>query len=161
MGVRPKQGKMRFWAIRHGTCLEGQSERQERRSEYKVIMHKSIFLLLILAPATVACAGSLPPPTQRLADAQSAERSARELGANDQPAAQLSLELAQDQISKAQVAMEQGDNERANSLLLRAQADAELAVAQARETGAKVEKQEAIEEKKEQDQMNAIQGAVK
>ena len=73
-------------------------------------MQNSIRLLLITAPLIGACAGSFPPPTQRLADAQSAERSAREVGANDAPAAQLSLKLAQDQIGMAQKAMVEGDN---------------------------------------------------
>src|SRR5258708_213343 len=45
----------------------------------------------------VGCAASLPPPTQRLADAQSAQRSAQELGAVNQPEAQLHLRLAAEQ----------------------------------------------------------------
>lgn len=124
-------------------------------------MHKSIYLLLILAPTSLACAGSIPPPTQRLADAQSAERSARELGADRDPAAQLSLELAQKQISQAQKAMADGDNERAKALLLRAQADAELALAQAREKNARLAQEEAREDAKTQEAINAARGAVK
>lgn len=103
----------------------------------------------------------MPPPTQRMADAQSAARSARELGANSVPAAQLSLKLADEQISDAKVAMADGDNERADSLLIRAKADAELSLAQARETGAQVNVAEAVEESTEQKEMNVGQGAVK
>lgn len=63
-------------------------------------MNKSIVAVLVMAPFAWACGGSFPPPTQRLADAQSAERSAIELGANNEPGAQLSLRLAQEQIAQ-------------------------------------------------------------
>jgi Domain of unknown function (DUF4398) len=124
-------------------------------------MHKSTFSILIIAPFVWACGATFPPPTQRMADAQSAERSARELGANSVPAAQLSLKLAQTQISQAETAMTDGDNERADTLLIRAQADAELALAQARERVARVDTQEAVEDSAEQKATNAGQGAVK
>lgn len=124
-------------------------------------MHKSIFSLVIVIPFVSACGGSIPPPTQRMADAQSAERSARELGANSVPAAQLSLTLAQEQIAQGKKAMADDENERADGLLKRAKADAELAIAQARETGAKVGTQEAVKDSAAQQTTNAVQGAVK
>jgi hypothetical protein len=118
--------------------------------------------ILSVAPLLwTSCGGSIPPPTQRLADAQAAERSARELGADKEPAAQLSLKLAQDQIALAQAAMKEDENERAESLLLRAKADAELAIAQARERTAKIEGQEAINAAAAQKATNALHGAVK
>lgn len=103
----------------------------------------------------------MPPPTERLADAQSAERSARELGANDVPAAQLSLKLAEEQTAQAQKAVADGNNERADGLLLRAKADAELAIAEAREKGADVNGQRAVQAADAQKSTNAVQGAVK
>jgi hypothetical protein len=124
-------------------------------------MQNSTLLLLVMTPLFGACAGSFPAPTQRLADAQSAERSAREVGANDAPAAQLSLKLAHDQIDQAQKAMGQGENERADSLLIRAKMDGELALAQAREKTARGDHQEAITDSAEQKATNAGQGAVK
>ena len=124
-------------------------------------MQNPILLLLVTVPLVGACAGSFPPPTQRLADAQSAERSAREVGANDAPAAQLSLKLAQDQIGQAQKAMVNGDNEQADSLLIRAKMDGELALAQAREKTARVGHQEAAADSAEQKTTNAVQGAIK
>lgn len=117
--------------------------------------------LLLVTALLGACGGSFPPPTQRLADAQSAERSAREVGANDAPAAQLSLKLAQDQIAQAQKAMGNGENERADSLLIRAKMDGELALAQAREKTATVDHHEAVSDSAEQKATNAGQGAVK
>ncbi len=124
-------------------------------------MYKSLFSLVMIGPLLGACGASLPPPTQRLADAQSATRSARELGANSEPAAQLSLKLADEQISQAQQAIANGDNKRAESLLVRAKADAELAVAQAREKGANVAGQVAVDNSAAQNATNIDQGAVK
>lgn len=121
-------------------------------------MRQSIILVL-LAPLVWACGGGFPQPTERLADAQAAERSARELGADKEPASQLSLKLAQDQIAAAEKAIADDEYERADSLLVRAKADAELALAQAREHGARSEKQEAIEESADQKSTNVTQGA--
>jgi hypothetical protein len=127
------------------------------------IMGKTIFSIVMAAAPLVwgACGGSIPPPTQRMADAQSAERSARELGANRIPSAQLALKLAQDQIADAKNAMADDENERADSLLIRAKADAELALALTRETGASAGVAEAVEESNEQKDTNVGQGAVK
>jgi hypothetical protein len=124
-------------------------------------MHKSILLLAIVAPLLGACGASMPPPTQQMANAQSAERSARELGANNEPNAQLALRLSQEQIATAQKAMNDGDNKRATSLLTRAKADAELAVALARETGAIADVQRAVDDSAAQKATNVGQGAVK
>lgn len=107
------------------------------------------------------CAGSIPPPTQRLADAQSVERSAREVGANQSPAGRLSLKNTQDQIARAQAAMAAGDNREAEALLRRAQADGELALAQARETMAHTDRQKATEDAADQKATNVGQGAIK
>jgi hypothetical protein len=135
---------------------------RQRRGHWSNIMQKSISLLLLLtAPLAVACAASFPPPTQRLADAQSSAQSAREVGANSAPAAQLSLKLAQDQITLAQKAMTNGDNERADALLIRAKADGDLALAQTREGIARVDTKEAVQDSAEQKVTNAGQGAVK
>ena len=123
-------------------------------------MQQSFISILLILPFAWACASTLPP-TQRLADAQAVERSARELGANDAPAAQLSLKNTQDQIGQAQKAMADGENERADSLLIRAQADGELALAQAREKAAHANKSEAVQDSAEQKATNAGQGAVK
>jgi hypothetical protein len=124
-------------------------------------MNQSISSLILLTPFLWACGATFPPPTQRMADAQAAERSATELGANNEPGAKLSLKLAQDQIALAQKAITDGDNQRADSLLIRAKADAELSVVQAREKGAKIETQKAVDDSAAQKDTNAGQGAVK
>ena len=81
----------------------------------------------------LGCAGSYPPPTQQMADVQSANRSATELGAQKNPRAELHLKLAEEQLNLAKKAVEDDDNERATNLLMRAKADAELAVALTRD----------------------------
>ena len=77
---------------------------------------------------TAACGASYPPPTQPLADAQAASRSAQELGADADPAAKLHLKLAQEQTANAAKLMGDGENKRAEALLLRAKEDAELSL---------------------------------
>jgi hypothetical protein len=124
-------------------------------------MQKPIFSLTGALAFIAACGASFPPPTQRLADAQSVERSAIEVGANESPAAQLSLKNTQDQIAQAQKAMADGDNERADALLIRAKADGELALAQAREKMAHADRKEAVQDSADQKATNVGQGAVK
>jgi len=89
----------------------------------------SVCTLLI----TVGC-GSFPPPTERLNTTQGAIRGATEVGAEQIPRAALHLKLAQEQTDKARQQMDEDDNELADQNLRRAQADAELAIAIARET---------------------------
>ena len=103
-------------------------------------MKKSISIVVVLAAA--ACA-SHPPPTDRLANAIAAARAAQEAGAAQVPQAALQLKLAQEQIAQARAQMEDGENERAHYLALRASNDAELAVALARENSARKRAEEA------------------
>jgi Domain of unknown function (DUF4398) len=113
--------------------------------------------MLSLVVVASACAGTYPVPTQRLADAQSASRSAVELGADKNPDAQLYAKLSDEQIVKANAVMKDGDNRRADMMLVRAKADAELALALAKEAKAKNEVQKASELSKTQ--IQATQGA--
>jgi hypothetical protein len=80
----------------------------------------------------LACASG-PQPTQRLASAEAAVRAAKEVGAKDVPQAQLHAQLAEEQVQQANKLIKDGENDRADQVLRRAQADAELAVALARE----------------------------
>ena len=109
-------------------------------------MQKRFILLLAATPFAWACGASIPEPKQPMADAESASRSAREVGADNQPAAKLQVKLADEQIAEAKTLIANGENERASYVLLRARADAELALALAREQNALVEKQKAAEQ---------------
>jgi hypothetical protein len=108
---------------------------------------------------SLACA-SFPVPTQRMADAESAHRSALELGAASLPAAQLHVRLAEEQMAKAKISITNGENKEAASLLIRSKADSELAVALAREQGANVDTQKAMDKSNTTTVTNASQGAV-
>jgi len=122
--------------------------------------NQSSFVMLSVGFA-VACGATFPVPTQRLADAESAQRSAQELGAGAQPAAQLHLKLAEEEMARAKREMSDGDNKAADSMLVRAKADSELALALAREQGAIAETQRAVEKSTTTATTNASQGAVK
>ena len=104
----------------------------------------AIFLGLGLSISSLAgCGSSMPPPSDRLATAEAASRSARELGADREPKAALHVKLAQEQIDQAKKLMAEGDNKRADLVLQRASADAELAVMLAKESNANGEAQKA------------------
>jgi hypothetical protein len=113
----------------------------------KEILVKKSTHSIILASLCVCCAwgcgASVPVPTQRMADAESAVRSARELGAASKSSAQLNLKLADEQIVQAKASVRDGENERADLQLIRAQADAELSLALAREEDARTAAQSA------------------
>ncbi len=63
-------------------------------------MRNWIIPLIATMPFAVACSASFPVPTQRMADAEAAERSAREVGADTQPTARLEVKLADEQIAR-------------------------------------------------------------
>ncbi len=72
-------------------------------------------------------------------------RAAEEVGASDISSASLYLQLAKEELVKAQTFAENGDKEEAESMLLRASADGELAVALSRSETDKKEAADAIE----------------
>jgi hypothetical protein len=114
---------------------------------------KTILSVVGVTLLACGCGASFPVPAQKLADAESAHRSARELGADKKTDAQLNLKLAEEEIASAKEQIKAGENRRAEFILLRAKADAELALALAREHDAKTETVKAI------DSSNANQNA--
>lgn len=95
--------------------------------------------------ALVACASS-PVPADRLAKSTAAVRSAHELGAERVPNAALHLKVANEELDLAKKLMENGDNGRAEYVLLRAQVDADTALQLAREDQARADAQRTIDE---------------
>ena len=85
-----------------------------------------------------ACA-SAPVPAARVASTHAAVRGAGEVGARDVPRAALHLRYARDQINTANRLIRDGEMERADLMLQRAEADAELALSLAREDHARRE----------------------
>src|ERR1700753_3741532 len=99
----------------------------------------------ILALIAGACA-SAPPPTDRMASAEASMRAASELGADQVPAAQLHVTLANEELSKAKALIQQDENEHAATMAMRAAADAELALALTRETQTQAAAQKTLNE---------------
>jgi len=101
--------------------------------------------LLASTSLVVACGAGALPPTERLASAEAAARSARELGAEKDSRAALHLKLAEEQLEQAKKLVNV-DKKRAEAVALRASSDAELAVMLAKERSANEEAQK-VEEK--------------
>ena len=83
-------------------------------------------------------------------------RAAEEIGATDISSASLYLQLAKEELEKAQMFAKNGDKEQADSMLLRASADGELAVALSRSDTDKKEAIDAIERVKKLRQDNNL-----
>lgn len=99
-------------------------------------MRTTISIVLVAAAAITACGGTLPPPDEHLAAAEAASRSAKEVGAQQDPQASLYLKLADDQIAEAKTKISKGDNGSADRELVRAKADAELSIQLAKKVAA-------------------------
>src|SRR4051794_2140007 len=80
------------------------------------------------AVAIVGCAGT-QAPNARVASSEAAIRAAQETGSRNVPQAALHLKLAEEQLQSAKGLIRDNDNKRAEYVLMRSQADAELAIA--------------------------------
>lgn len=96
-----------------------------------------------IAAITAGCS-TFKVPTERLVAAEGTIRAADEVGAGRIPAAAYQIQLAKDEAERAKKLIADGENERAHNLLLRAQSDAELALALAREAPERAQAQEAM-----------------
>jgi chromosome segregation ATPase len=96
----------------------------------------------------VACGGAAVPQ-ERLTSVERAISAAEAGGAPAVPKAQLHLKQANDQLASAKALIADGEEERADWVLQRAEVDAELALTLAREDTAKKEAQEAVEQVEE------------
>jgi hypothetical protein len=103
------------------------------------------FVLALGGLGLFACSGT-PPPTARYASSQAAVRAAVELNAAQIPAAQLHLKLAEDQLEYGKRLMATGDNKRADYVLFRAESDADVAVALAKEADVRQQATHAIDQ---------------
>lgn len=93
-------------------------------------------LALTLAAAmgsSVGCVSTHMPSASHIASAEAAIRNAQELGAERIPDASVHLDLAQRQLARALRYIDEGDDRDARWMLLRADADAHLALALTRE----------------------------
>lgn len=106
---------------------------------------KTIALIGAASVALAACASS-PIPADRLAKSQAAIRSAQDQGAEGAPNAALHLKVANDGLSLARRLIAQGDNKRAEYILMRAESDAEAAIALTHENQARMDAQRTLDE---------------
>lgn len=101
-------------------------------STHRVVVGLLAGLVGGVAFGTLGCGGAAPPYHAQ-AQAMAAMRSAQEVGAEARPEAAYHLELASEQREDAERSIERGQMQRAERLLRQAEADAELAIALARE----------------------------
>jgi len=94
----------------------------------------------------MAGCASAPPPTDKMVSSAGAIRGATEVGAVSVPQAALHLRLAQEQTVHARALIKDGETERAELVLMRAQADAELALALAKEDTSRKDAEAALEQ---------------
>lgn len=90
---------------------------------------------IVIAGALALSAGcmSAAPPARAKTETTAAIRAAREVGAMSTPRAAYHLELAEEQLTRAEALIQRGRMAEAERMLGRAQADAELALALTRE----------------------------
>lgn len=77
----------------------------------------------------MAGCGGAPAPNAKVASSEAAIRAAQETGSANVPQAALHLKLAEEQLQSAKALIRDNENKRAEYVLMRAQADAELAIA--------------------------------
>jgi len=101
-----------------------------------------LFAVAVAATGIVAGCASVPLRTEA---STSGIRAAEEAGAAKVPQASLHLQLAKEELESAKMLSAKGEKEKADSMLMRAEADAELAVVLSREDAEKSEAMEAVE----------------
>ncbi|MFA6598203.1 MAG: DUF4398 domain-containing protein [Ignavibacteriaceae bacterium] len=107
-------------------------------------MNMTILAGCVLFAVVIAGCGSSAVVLNKEAST-SAIRAAEEVGASDISTASLYLQLAKEELVNAQSLAEKGEKEQAESMLKRAQADGELAVALSRSDTDKKEAADAID----------------
>jgi len=120
--------------------------RELANSIYSGAMNARNWVLSCMIGTGLFACGGAAIPQDALTAAQADVKGAEVGGAADNPQAALHLKLAKDQIEKAQKEIADGDNEKAARTLDRAQADAELALALAKEGKAQGDASEAAEQ---------------
>jgi len=106
---------------------------------------------IAMAGALLFGCASVPTPTERMEASAAAIRSAEEVGAQKVPGAAYHLQLAKEQQQFAKEKLAKKEKSQAKWLLIRAQSDAELALALAREEQGRSQAQKATEKFKELD----------
>jgi len=117
-------------------------------------MNRLMLVAGVLFAAVLSGCGSSPVINKEAST--SAIRAAEESGASKVPSASLYLQLAKEELENAKGLAANGEKEQAESMLLRAQADGELAVALSRGDADKKEATQAIERVRQLRQDNKL-----
>jgi len=107
-------------------------------------MNKAMLTGCVLFGIVITGCGSGPVVVNKEAST-SAIRAAEEVGASDIASASLYLQLAKEELENAKLLETKGEKEQSESMLLRAQSDAELAVALSRSDTDKKEATQSLE----------------
>lgn len=95
-----------------------------------------------------ACATASAVSSERLISSEGSIRAAEEVGADRVPTASLQLRLAKEEIQQAKQLLKDGNKAKAERVLAKAQADADYAMALAKEAPLRAEANEASERMK-------------
>jgi hypothetical protein len=104
-----------------------------RELELVTMKRGSAHFLLSVTCLVSACGGGYPEPRDQLTASETALRAAELAGAQDSPQPALHLKRAREQIVVGRGLIQEGENERAEWVLRRAQVDADLALSLATE----------------------------
>ena len=108
-------------------------------------MKKAISLTILMVVGLALLSGCASAPPLRTEASTSGIRAAEEAGAANVPQASLHLQLAKEELELAKGLSAKGEKARAVSMLLRAEADAELAVELSHGDAEKAESKAAVE----------------
>jgi outer membrane murein-binding lipoprotein Lpp len=108
----------------------------------KHVSRIGIMLFAVAASGIIAGCANVPLRTEA---STSGIRAAEESGAAKVPQASLHLQLAKEELESAKMLAAKGEKEKADSMLMRSEADAELAVAISHEDAEKTEAMAAVE----------------
>lgn len=109
-----------------GTTFQQQQKNQQANPMQRTSTSRATILAGVVV-ATVVTMGCATAPL-RTGPSTSGIRAAEEVGAPEVPQASLHLQLAREELDEAKALDAKGEHDRAKSMLMRSEADAELAV---------------------------------
>lgn len=110
-----------------------------------LLTYRNIILATIVVAIAIFTGCSNTHKQLRTEASTSGIRAAEELGAAEVPKASLHLQMAKEELALARGLASKGEKKEAASMLLRAEADSELAVALSREDAERTEAMSAVE----------------
>src|SRR5262249_54008286 len=146
-----------------GACVESARRDRHRRQAHgqdldsarEEPMKAKMILCVLFGLGAIGC-GSAQVPADKMAASEASIRAADEVGAKNVRTAALHLQFAKEQVEQAKKLIADDDNERARWVLMRAEADAELALVLAREQSMRDAAQKALQQVQEVRQKGSV-----